>query len=195
VSFGIRQDLVLELLARFTIDLTALVALVYGMYYRRYRDKAMVTATTLFNVFVFAVLVVLSSVEFGVVAGFGLFALLALFTLRSEQITKTEISYFFGGVSIAVITGVLGTSLQFVVLITCLALAGAYVFDHPRVLRSTRGVRVVMDSIDRDVLVDPARMRARLGERLGGVEVLSYRVNVIDYIGDMVQVDVYYRSH
>lgn len=195
VSFGIRHDLVLELLARFLIDLVALVALVYGMYYRRYRDKAMVTATTLFNVFVFAVLVVLSSVEFGVVAGFGLFALLALFTLRSEQITKTEISYFFGGVSIAVITGVLGTSLPFVVLITCLALTGAYVFDHPRVLKSTRGVRVVMDSIDREVLVDPARMRARLGERLGGVEVLSYRVNVIDYIGDTVQIDVYYRSH
>jgi hypothetical protein len=146
-------------------------------------------------VFVFAVLGVLSSVEFGVVAGFGLFALLALFTLRSEPITKVEISYFFGSVAIAVITAVLGTSLLFTVCMTVVALTGAYVFDHPRILRSTRTVRVVLDSVDRAALIDPAEMRARLGERLGGVEVLSYRVNVVDYVDEMTQLDVSYRPH
>lgn len=193
--FSLSDDPVSELLARFAIDVVALIALAYGLYYRRYRDKTLVTAATLFNVFVFAVLGVLSSVEFGVMAGFGLFALLALFTLRSEPITKVEISYFFGAVAIAVITGVLGTSLLFALCMTLVALAGAYVFDHPRILRSTRTVRVVLDSVDRSALVDPAVMRAHLGERLGGVEVLSYRVNLVDYVDDMTQLDVSYRPH
>ena len=101
----------IELLARFSIDLIAMLLLVFGMYYRRYRDKELVTAAALFNVFVFAVLTVLSSVEFSLAAGFGLFAILALFTLRSEQITKIEITYFFGSVAIAVICSVQGLSL------------------------------------------------------------------------------------
>ena len=90
-----------ELLERFAIDATAMTGLVFGMYYRRYRDKELVTAAAMFNIFVFAVLTVLSSVAFSVSAGFGLFAILALFTLRSEQISKIEITYFFGSVAIA----------------------------------------------------------------------------------------------
>ena len=192
---ALQPDMIVELLARFAIDLVAVVILAYAMYYRRYRDKTMVTAASMFGVFAFAVLVVLSTVEFGVVAGFGLFALLALFTLRSEPITKIEISYFFGSVSIAVITAVFGTSIPFVIFITVLALLGAYVFDHPRILKSTRTLKIVLDSIDREALADPVMMRSKLGARLGGVEVLSYRVNVIDYIDDMVQLDVSYRQH
>lgn len=192
---ALQPDMIVELLTRFAIDLVAVVILAYAMYYRRYRDKTMVTAATIFNVFAFAVLVVLSTVEFGVVAGFGLFALLALFTLRSEPITKIEISYFFGSVSIAVITAVFGTSIPFVIFITVLALLGAYVFDHPKLLKSTRSLKIVLDTIDREALADPVMMRSKLGARLGGVEVLSYRVNVIDYIDDMVQLDVSYRQH
>jgi hypothetical protein len=192
---ALQPALLAELFIRFTIDVVALVILAYAMYYRRYRDKTMVTAATIFNVFAFAVLGVLSSVEFGVVAGFGLFALLALFTLRSEPISKIEISYFFGSVSIAVITAVSGTSIPFVVVITMLALLGAYVFDHPRLLKPTRTLKVVLDSIDREALADPTLMRSKLGARIGGVEVLSYRVIVIDYIDDMVQLDVSYRQH
>ena len=104
------QTAVLELVARFAIDVVAMVVLVFGMYYRRYRDKELVTAAALFNVFAFAVLTILSNVQFSVAAGFGLFAILALFSLRSEQISKTEITYFFGSIAIAVICSVQGTT-------------------------------------------------------------------------------------
>ncbi|MCA0342300.1 MAG: DUF4956 domain-containing protein, partial [Proteobacteria bacterium] len=77
---------------RFGIDLAGMSILMFGMYYRRYRDKELVTAAALFNIFVFAVLTVLSVVDFGVAAGFGLFAILALFTLRSEPLSKTEMT-------------------------------------------------------------------------------------------------------
>ena len=105
---------VADLIVRFGIDIAAMLLLIFGMYYRRYHDKELVTAAALFNTFVFAVLTVLSSVEFSIAAGFGLFAILALFTLRSEQITKTEITYFFGSVAIAVICSIHGTTIPFV---------------------------------------------------------------------------------
>jgi len=191
---GFEQGLITELLVRFFIDIVAMLALTFGMYYRRYRDKELVTAASLFNVFVFAVLVVLSSVDFSIAAGFGLFAILALFTLRSEQITKTEIAYFFGSISIAVICAVLGTSISFVILITGLVLIGAYLLDHPRILKSVSRMKVTLDKIEPHVLTNATQMRSELSDKLG-VEVLSYRVIVIDYITDMIRMDVSYREH
>lgn len=187
------QDPLGALLARFAINTAAMVMLIFGIYYRRYRDKELVTAASLFNIFVFAVLTVLSTVEFSVAAGFGLFAILALFTLRSEPISKIAITYFFGSVAIAVICAVKGTTLPFTAAIAALVLLGAYVLDHPRVLRSADGIKVTLDQIDAHALSNPGAMRIDLSQRLG-VEVVSYQIVALDYITDMARINVYYRK-
>ena len=184
----------LDILARLGIDLAALLALVFGLYYRRYRDKELVTAAALFNVFIFSVLTVLSKVEFGIAAGFGLFAILAMFTLRSEPISKTEITYFFGAVAIAVICSVQGTTLPFVAAMAALVVLGAWALDHPRVLQSVDAIRITLDKIDGHALSDPVAMRLDLSTRLG-VDVMSYQITALDYINDMARINVYYRKH
>ena len=170
-----------------------MVLLVFGLYYRRYRDKHLVSAAALFNVFIFAVLTVLSQVEFGLAAGFGLFAILAMFTLRSEPLAKNEIAYFFGSVAIAVICSVRGTSLGFVAAVSGLVLLGAWIVDHPRLLRSVDTIRITLDRIDREALSDGEAMRVSLSERLG-VEVMSYEITALDYINDMARIVVFYRK-
>lgn len=182
-----------ELIARFTIDIAAMVTLVFGLYYRRYRDKELVTAAAMFNVFAFAVLTILSSVEFSVAAGFGLFAILALFSLRSEQITKSEITYFFGSVALAVICSVHGTTLGFVAAIVTLILIAVWIIDHPRILHAADGVKITLDKIDVHALSNPEMMRADLSTRLG-VEVMSYQITALDYINDMARINVFYRK-
>ncbi|MER2552256.1 MAG: DUF4956 domain-containing protein [Thauera sp.] len=188
------QTAVLELVARFAIDVVAMVVLVFGMYYRRYRDKELVTAAALFNVFAFAVLTILSNVQFSVAAGFGLFAILALFSLRSEQISKTEITYFFGSIAIAVICSVQGTTIAFAAAVVTLILIAAWIIDHPRILRSADGVKITLDKIDAHALSKPEVMRADLSARLG-VEVMSYQITALDYINDMARINVFYRKH
>ncbi|MEW9805379.1 DUF4956 domain-containing protein [Mesorhizobium marinum] len=181
-------------LLRFGMDIAGMSILMFGMYYRRYRDKELVTAAALFNISVFGVLTVLSAVDFGVAAGFGLFAILALFTLRSEPLTKTEMTYFFGSVAIAVICSVQGTTLPFAAMVVGLVLTGAYIVDHPRMLQSVSGAKVSLDKIQLTLLSDPVAMRADLSERLG-VDVLSYQVLQLDYITEMAKLNVYYRKH
>lgn len=182
-----------ETLARFAINTGAILILLFGFYYRRYRDKELVTTAAMFNIFAFCVLTVLSQVNFSVSAGFGLFAILALFSLRSEQISKIEITYFFGSISLAVISAVHGTELSFVIFIAAMILLGAYVFDHPLLLRSAAGVKITLDKIDAHSLSNPAMMRADLSSRLG-VEVVSYNILALDYINDMARVDVFFRK-
>ena len=178
---------------RFALNIVGMLLLIFGMYYARYRDKELVTAAALFNIFVFAVLTILSSVNFSVAAGFGLFAILALFTLRSEPLTKTEMTYFFGSVAIAVITSVHGTTVTFSATIVLFVLIGAYVVDHPKMLQSVSGAKVSLDKIHTTLLSDPKAMRAELSERLG-VDVLSYQVIQLDYITEMARLNVFYRK-
>ena len=189
----ILQDPVISQAVRIGLNLAGMSVLVFGLYYRRYRDKELVTAAALFNVFIFAVLTILSSVNFSVAAGFGLFAILALFTLRSEPLSKTEMTYFFGAVAIAVITSVQGTTVPFAALAVGFVLAGAYVIDHPKILQSVSGARVTLDKINTELLANPVAMRAELSERLG-VAVLSYQVLQLDYITEMARLNVYYRT-
>jgi hypothetical protein len=160
---------------RMGIDLAAMTLLVFGMYYRRYRDKELATAASMFNIFTFAVLSILSSVEFSVAAGFGLFAILALFSLRSEQITKIEITYFFGAIAIAVITSVNGTSLALVLAVVAVVLLAAFIIDHPAMLKSVASAKLTLDRIEPHILADPTRMRADLTERLG-VQVMTFQI-------------------
>lgn len=181
-----------ELLLRFAIDLVAMSALIFGLYYRRYRDRELVSAAALFNIFAFAVLTTLSTVQFSVAAGFGLFAILALFSMRSEQIGKTEITYFFGSVTLAVICSVHGTTPVFVASAVALVLAAVYVVDHPGILRASEGITLTLDKIEPHALSHPELMRAELSQRLG-VDVVSYRISTLDYIQDMARITVFYR--
>lgn len=182
-----------DFLARFALNLVSIVVLLFCIYYPRYRHKETTIAAALFNVFAFAVLSVLSSVKFSLAAGFGLFAILALFNLRSEQINKSDIAYFFGSVSIAVITSVGGTNLTFVLLMLGIVLLAVYVIDHPRILRSASQMRVTLDFIPQNLLSDPDSLHRELSQRLG-VRVVAVRVCSVCYVTDVVQAEVDFRA-
>lgn len=186
-------DPIIELVIRFTLNAVAMTCLMFGMFYRRYRDKELATTASMFNIFAFAVLTILSSVEFSIAAGFGLFAILALFSLRSEAISKIEICYFFGSIAIAVICSVQGTGLGFVALIIGFVLIAAWILDHPRILHTAASAKLTLDRIEAHVLADPEKMRAALSERLG-VEVMKFQVVELNYVTDLARINVFYRT-
>lgn len=181
------------LLLQLGINVTGVSLLMLCLYYPRHHDKALVTTAMMFNFAVFAVLTVLAEVDFGIAAGFGLFAILALFRLRSEQFTKVDMSYFFGAVAIAVICAVQGTALAVDGATVALVLAGAWALDHPRVLHAIGGIKITLDRVDPHVLSDRERMRNELGQQLG-VNVVRYEIKSLDYVRDTAAIDVYYRK-
>lgn len=182
-----------ELIARFAIDTVAITLLIFGMYYRRYRDKVLATTASMFNIFAFSVLTILSSVEFSIAAGFGLFAILALFSLRSEQIEKIEIAYFFGAIALAVICSVQGTGLGFVMVIVVFVLIGAWILDHPKILQASSSTKITLDQIDQYALSDPDKMRGDLSKRLG-VDVMNFQIIELNYVNDLARLNIFYRE-
>jgi hypothetical protein len=182
-----------EIGVRIGVDLLAVSVLMFGLYYRRYRDKELTTAASMFNVFVFAVLAILQTSSLSKTAGFGLFAILALFTLRSEPITKLEIAYFFASISIAVVCSIQTAPMPLVIIAVMLVLLGAYVIDHPRILRSVGSLKITLDRIEKEALADSAGTCKRLSQLLG-VQVLSYQIIALDYINDTARANVYFRK-
>lgn len=161
-----------DLLLRFILDIVSVAILLFGIYYPRYKTKETAVSAALFNIFAFATLSVLASVQFGITAGFGLFAILALFNLRSEQIGKSDIAYFFGSLSIAVITSIQGTQISFVILMLAIVLVAVFIIDHPKILRSANQLRVTLDHIPAHVASDTELLNRELSTLLG-VKVVS----------------------
>jgi hypothetical protein len=181
-----------DLIFRFMLNLGAMTALIFLLYYPRYKHKETAISAALFNIFAFAVLTVLSTVKFSIAAGFGLFAILALFTLRSEQINKSDIAYFFGSISIAVITSIVGTSLTFALVMILIVLISVFIIDHPRILRSVGQMKITLDHIPQSLLSKPEILRDELSKRLG-VEILSYRITSICYVSEVIKAEVDFR--
>ena len=102
-------------------------------------------------------------------------------------------TYFFGSVAIAVICAVKGPPLLLVTGLVALVLLGAFILDHSSLLRSVDKVKLTLDAIHPDALADPAAVRVALSARLA-VDVMSYQVRQIDYVNEVVRLDVYYRA-
>ncbi|MGD9163531.1 MAG: DUF4956 domain-containing protein [Chromatiales bacterium] len=183
----------LPVVIRLIIDIFALYTLIYGIFYRRYRDRELMAAAALSNISVFAVLLILSNVNFSIAAGFGLFAILALFTFRSEQMDVIQISYFFGSIAISVICSLQGTDIRTVLFSITLLLVLSYVLDHPALLPKVNGMRITLDYIDERELADHDLMCEKLSDRLG-VTVLSCSVKIVDYINEMMVININYRN-
>jgi hypothetical protein len=182
-----------DLALRFAINAVAMAILIFGIYYRRHGDRILATTAAMFNIFAFAVLGKLSSVEFGLAAGFGLFAILALFNLRSEQIGRIEIAYFFGAIALAVICSVEGSTTTSIVAISSLALLSVYVVDHPALLRGSRAVKVTLDRIDPHLLADPEAMKSVLSDRLG-VQVTGFEIESLNFVNELAVVNLTYKK-
>ena len=72
-------------------------------------------------------------------------------------------------------------------------LIGAWILDHPKMLKSARSAKLTLDKIDPHALSDTELMRSQLSERLG-VEVMNFHITELNYVNDLAQINVYYRN-
>jgi len=184
-----------NLLIYFTFDVVTVSILAYGIYFKRYFDRDAVTAAVLFNIFVFGVVTAFQNLSegMGIGFGFGLFAILSLITLRSEVLTKTDITYFFGALAIALINALSLPSIELVATLNVVALLAAWIVDHPKLLSEMQNTKVVLDHIPESVLNESDEAHEYLSNKFS-VTVISYRVVRIDEVNDTAQLDIAYKK-
>ncbi len=173
--------------AHYIADLVAIGALVLGLYFPRHRRRDLVVAYLGVNIGVMAVSSILVSTAVAAGLGLGLFGVLSIIRLRSDELAQHEIAYYFSALALGLIGG-LGTSLSLSLPLMAAIVAAMWVADHPKLLASHRRQVIVLDKAiaDEDALV------AHLEQQLGG-RVHRVQVQRLDLVNDSTWVDVRWR--
>jgi hypothetical protein len=79
-----------SLLVALATDLVAIALLAYLIYFRRYYRRDLLLAYVALNVGVLAVTILLTGAQAGIGLGLGLFGILSIIRLRSDQITRSR---------------------------------------------------------------------------------------------------------
>ena len=169
------------------IDLVAMAALVFGLYFPRHRRADLVAAFLGVNVGVLAVTIILanSTVSAGLGLGLGLFGVLSIIRLRSDQISQTEIAYYFASLALGLLTGMSSSVTPLLGGLIALILVALAFGDSKLVFGRYTSQTVQLDR----AIADPAELKAALEQRLGA-SVASVSVVKLDLVNDLTLVDV-----
>lgn len=170
-------------------DLTAIALLTFGVYFPRHRRRDLVAAFLGVNIGVLAVAIVLGSTTVGAGLGLGLFGVLSIIRLRSDEISQHEIAYYFAALALGLIAGLGGTPDALTGGLMLLVVAALYVGDHPSLFRRYRNQQLRLDV----AYTDEDALRAHLETLLGG-RVTSLVVKQVDLVNDSTLVDVRYMA-
>ena len=161
------------------IDLAAMAALVFGLYFPRHRRADLVAAFLGVNVGVLAVTMILANSTVSAGLGLGLFGVLSIIRLRSDQISQTEIAYYFASLALGLLTGMSSevTTLLgglIALILVALAFGGRYTSQTVQLDRA---------------IADQEELKVALEQRLGA-NVASVNVVKLDLVNDLTLVDV-----
>jgi len=165
-------------LTHFTIDVIAIFFVAYLIYFRRHYRRDLLMAYTTLNIGLFLVMTIISVQSASIGVGFGLFAMLSIIRIRSEEFSITELSYVFMVLVIGLINAfgvsqaepTLASNL-FLLTLNLVAVFVIYIMDHPRLLRGVGQQQITLDTIH----ATEQSLRADLERRLN-VQVLDYAI-------------------
>lgn len=171
------------------LDLAVILVLVYAVYYPRHRRRDLPVAYLALNLGVFAVVLLLAAQRIELAVGFGLFGILSIIRLRSDQISQTEVAYYFTSLVLGLVNGLHPDPLS-TLLLDLLLLGALFVADHPRILARGRRRIMTLDvayAREQDALPD---LHRRLGRVITRVDILE-----VNYVQDTTLVEVGYQEH
>jgi hypothetical protein len=182
--FSMYADYAIDLV----VDAAAIFLLAYVLYFRRHRRADLLLAYVTLNIGIFVAMSLLGTVRVDIAMGFGLFAILSIIRLRSSAVTQQEVAYYFVALVMGLVNGMDLGDRRLIVLVNALLLVTMLVVDSKGLRDRARRIDVTLDVVH----ADETALVADLERRLGG-RVLHHQVNDIDYVRDIMVVDVRYR--
>jgi hypothetical protein len=170
-------------------DVIAISVLCFALYYPRHRRRELVVAFLGVNVGVLAVTTALVSSDATLGLGLGLFGVLSIIRLRSQELGQHEVAYYFASLALGLLGGLGSLTISVTAfLMGCIVLVLA-VADSPRLFKRDHQQLLLLDG----AYADESTLVAALGAVVGG-EVKRVLVHKVDLVNDTTLVDVRWRS-
>lgn len=174
--------------ALYGLDVVAALTLTFGIYWPRHRRRDLVVAFLGINVGVLSVAALLAGSAVTAGLGLGLFGVLSIIRLRSDELAQHEIAYYFAVLALGLVAGLSVTPTWMSVAFMALIVTTMAIVDHPRLLGAHRRQVIVLDR----AIADEATLRAHLEEMLGA-DVTAVSVQRLDTVSDTTWVDARFR--
>lgn len=168
-------------------DLAAICLLTFAVYFPRHHRRDLVAAFLTVNIGVLATATVLGSSSIGAGLGLGLFGVLSIIRLRSDEIAQTDLAYYFAALALGLLAG-LGSSVgPIIYALMALIVAALLIGDHPRLFPRYRHQTMQLDV----AYTDEDALLAHVGLRLKA-RIVHLSVKHVDLVNDTTLVEVRY---
>ncbi|MFV0461419.1 MAG: DUF4956 domain-containing protein [Actinomycetales bacterium] len=171
-------------LALIGANFVAVIVLVAALFVPRHGRRDLVVAYLGVNVGVLAVSTALSTATVTAGLGLGLFGVLSIIRLRSDELAQREIAYYFAALALGLLGGLGAANEPLVIALMALIVVVMWIGDHPRLAPTGRRQELVLDR----AYVDEAALLGHLESLLG--TVLDVQVLKVDLANDLTHVAV-----
>ena len=171
-------------------DLVVISVMLLAFYLPRHGRRELVSSFLVINVGVLAVAAALSSGTISAGLGLGLFGVLSIIRLRSEELAHRDIAYYFASLSLGLLGGIGGVSAEWRLSLMALVLSAVAIGDHPRVTGHIAGVELVLDR----AITSPDLLMAKASVLVDG-QIVETSVRKVDNVNDTTIVYVRYRPN
>ena len=169
------------------VDVVAILVLVFGLYLSRHGRRELVVAYLTVNIGVMAIAAVLADSNVGAGLGLGIFGVLSIIRLRSQELEQHEVAYYFVALALGLLSGLVTAISPFYLATIAALFLAIWVGDHPRLTGSVRRQQLLLDR----ALTDESELEEHLTELLGA-PVVAVHVIRTDLVNDTTLVDVRY---
>jgi hypothetical protein len=173
--------------AMIACDAVAVLVLAFALYFPRYGRRDIMVALLGINIGVLAVATVLAESTVTAGLGLGLFGVLSIIRLRSQELDQEEVVYYFSALALGLLGGISVEPAWVTPTLMAAIVVALFVGDHPRVFSRTRSQVITLDS----AYTDEGELTERL-EGLLNARVRRLKVRRINLVNDTTVVDVRY---
>jgi hypothetical protein len=183
----------ISLLIGFTVNLLIAFIIVRFIYYPSKQNKNYVFTFIAFNTIIFFVMSLLTSIEIGVGAGFGMFAIFSVLRYRTNPMPPREMTYLFIMIALPVANSVLmGNGNWDQVLVGNGLIVGViYILEQGWGFHYERSQTIVFDDLE---LVKPENYDRLLGNlrQRTGLPVKRWELGRLNFVKDTAEIKIYY---
>lgn len=171
------------------LNLILITILSCAIYYRRHLRRDLVVAFIGINIGVMAVSIILASAGTALGIGLGLFGVLSIIRLRSDEISQREVAYYFASLALGLIAGIHASNILLNASLMILIVLVMFIADSPKI----KGKDIVQN-IRLDTAVTAHEAKSILEDKLHISNIHTINVTNIDYVNDTTQAEIRYRS-
>src|SRR5664279_2009065 len=184
----------LELLLRFTLNMTVILILVRWLYYSTTKRKDYLFTYILISTLIFLLCYLLASVKLQIGFALGLFAIFGIIRYRTSSIPIKEMTYLFLVIGVSIINALADTktSVAEVLFTNFVIIAIAFCMEKIWLLKHELSKTVIYEKID---LIKPERhqeLMDDLKERTGIKNIKRIEIGKIDFLKDTCTLQIYF---